>query len=80
MDLWEIMVPHAFNDGTEVPLDAEALCIHGDGPNCIEVGTAIQKRLKELGCKIAPAMIDDMPLIPRKSQPIWGGGLKRLLR
>ena len=43
-------------DGTEVPLDAEALCIHGDGPNCIEVGTAIQKRLKELGCKIAPAM------------------------
>ena len=43
-------------DGTEVPLDAEALCIHGDGPNCIEVGLAIQKRLKEIGCKIAPAM------------------------
>lgn len=44
-------------DGTPVPLDAEALCIHGDGPNCIEVALAIRERLKSLGCKVAPVMV-----------------------
>jgi UPF0271 protein len=43
-------------DGSMVELDAESLCIHGDGPNCIEVAVAIQDRLKSLGCKIAPVM------------------------
>lgn len=44
-------------DGSLVTLDAESLCIHGDGPNCVEVAVAIQNRLKSLGCKIAPVMI-----------------------
>jgi UPF0271 protein len=44
-------------DGTLVELDAESLCIHGDGPNCVTVATAIQARLKEIGCKIAPVMV-----------------------
>jgi len=43
-------------DGSLVELDAESLCIHGDGPNCVEVAIAIQERLKTLGCKIAPVM------------------------
>jgi UPF0271 protein len=43
-------------DGSLVELDAESLCIHGDGPNCVEVAIAIQERLKALGCKIAPVM------------------------
>lgn len=44
-------------DGSLVALDAESLCIHGDGPNCVEVAVAIQNRLKSLGCKIAPVML-----------------------
>lgn len=44
-------------DGSLVALDAESLCIHGDGPNCVEVAVAIQNRLKSLGCKIAPVMV-----------------------
>ena len=43
-------------DGTLVELDAESLCIHGDGPNCVDVATAIQNRLKSIGCKITPVM------------------------
>ncbi len=40
-------------DGTAVEFDAESLCIHGDGPNAIDVALAIQKRLGDLGCEIA---------------------------
>ncbi|MBI2802872.1 MAG: LamB/YcsF family protein [Gammaproteobacteria bacterium] len=43
-------------DGTLVELDAESLCIHGDGPNCVAVATAIQQRLRSIGCKIVPVM------------------------
>ena len=43
-------------DGALVELDAVALCIHGDGPNCVTVASAIQERLKAIGCEIAPFM------------------------
>jgi len=43
-------------DGSLVPLDAESLCIHGDGPNSVEVARAIQKTLRDIGCDIAPVM------------------------
>ena len=46
------------NDGSLVELDAESLCIHGDGPNSVQVADAIQQRLKDIGCKIAPVMIN----------------------
>jgi UPF0271 protein len=42
-------------DGTRIPLDAESLCIHGDGPNCVEVATAIRETLKRAGCEVKPA-------------------------
>lgn len=45
-------------DGTLVDLDAESLCIHGDGPNAVQVADAIQQRLKDLGCSITPVMLD----------------------
>ena len=44
-------------DGTLVPVQAESVCIHGDGPNCIEVATAIKARLEKIGCKIAAATV-----------------------
>ncbi|MGB1883984.1 MAG: 5-oxoprolinase subunit PxpA [Gammaproteobacteria bacterium] len=43
-------------DGSLIPLDAESLCIHGDGPNSTDVGDAVRKTLDEIGCKIAPVM------------------------
>ena len=43
-------------DGALVELDAVALCIHGDGPNCTEIGSAIQQRLQAIGCDIKPFM------------------------
>ena len=43
-------------DGTLVELDAESLCIHGDGPNATEVGDAVRAALDGIGCKIAPVM------------------------
>lgn len=44
-------------DGTLVELDAVALCIHGDGPNCTEVGAAIRQRLQDIGCAVKPFML-----------------------
>ncbi len=41
-------------DGSLVTLDAEALCIHGDGPNATDVGAAIRLALGEIGCEIVP--------------------------
>ncbi|NNL84747.1 MAG: 5-oxoprolinase subunit PxpA [Myxococcales bacterium] len=42
-------------DGSRIALDAESLCIHGDGPNCVEVVTAIRQTLKNLECEVKPA-------------------------
>jgi len=41
-------------DGSLIALDAESLCIHGDGPNAVEVGNAVRCALDEIGCRIAP--------------------------
>ncbi len=43
-------------DGSLVALDAESLCIHGDGPNSVAVAQAIQKTLQEIGCQIQPVI------------------------
>lgn len=43
-------------DGTLIELDAESLCIHGDGPNATDVGDAIRARLGEINCAIAPVL------------------------
>jgi UPF0271 protein len=43
-------------DGSLVELDAESLCIHGDGPNSVEVARAIQRTLQDIGCEIKPVL------------------------
>ncbi len=43
-------------DGTLIALEAESLCIHGDGPNATAVGDAVRAALTEIGCAIAPVM------------------------
>lgn len=44
-------------DGTEVALDAESICVHGDGPNGVEVAEAVGAALTGLGRKIEPILI-----------------------
>jgi 5-oxoprolinase (ATP-hydrolysing) subunit A len=43
-------------DGSLIALEAESICIHGDGPNATAVGEAVRGALATLGCKIAPVM------------------------
>jgi len=44
------------NDGSLIELDAESICIHGDGPNATEVGDAVNKMLKDIGCSVTSVM------------------------
>ena len=39
-------------NGKAVELDAESICIHGDGPNALEITDAIITKLKNLDCAI----------------------------
>ena len=39
-------------DGAEIPLDAESICVHGDGPNAAEVALAIRGAVENSGCAI----------------------------
>ncbi len=39
-------------DGTLVPLEAESICVHGDGPNAVEVVQAVEHALHVCGCKV----------------------------
>jgi UPF0271 protein len=39
-------------DGTLVELDAESICVHGDGPNAAEVVQAVEHALQGCGCKV----------------------------
>lgn len=43
-------------DGSLIALDAESICIHGDGPNATAVGDAVRAALGKLDCAIAPVM------------------------
>ena len=44
-------------DGSLVAIEAESLCVHGDGPNAPAVGDAVRKALEEVGCAIEPLRI-----------------------
>jgi UPF0271 protein len=41
-------------DGTRIELEAESICIHGDGPNAPEVVRAVQRAIQDAGCRIGP--------------------------
>jgi UPF0271 protein len=43
-------------DGTAVPLDAESICVHGDGPNAVDVARAVRRTLEEAGCLTEPVV------------------------
>ena len=42
-------------DGGSFPLEAASVCVHGDGPNCVEVVEAVRQSLGDAGCEIAAA-------------------------
>ena len=39
-------------DGTLVPLEAESVCVHGDGPNAVEVAVAIRDEVQAAGARL----------------------------
>lgn len=41
-------------DGSEIRLDADSLCVHGDNPDSLKILRAVRKRLEESGARIAP--------------------------
>ena len=44
-------------DGSAIALDAESICVHGDGPNGVQVVEAVGATLKGMGCKVEPALV-----------------------
>ena len=43
-------------DGSLIELEADSICVHGDGANAAEVADTIRSVLTKSGCKIAPVM------------------------
>lgn len=41
-------------DGSDVHTDAPTICIHGDGPNAVEIATTVKSRLEQAGVEIEP--------------------------
>lgn len=39
--------------GTRIEMEAESICIHGDGPNALEVVRAVQRAVTDAGCQVA---------------------------
>lgn len=40
-------------DGTPVTLEAESICVHGDGPNAVAVATAVREAVESAGRRVA---------------------------
>ena len=41
-------------DGSDVETDAPTICIHGDGPNAVEIARTVKERLEEAGVALTP--------------------------
>jgi UPF0271 protein len=41
-------------DGSLVPVEAESICIHGDGPNALEVVRTVRRTIEEAGHAVGP--------------------------
>ena len=39
-------------DGSDLVLDAQTLCIHGDTPDCVSIAAAVASRLREAGIEL----------------------------
>ena len=40
-------------DGSRIELEAESICIHGDGPNALDVVRAARRAVTDVGCQVA---------------------------
>ncbi|HHY38529.1 MAG TPA: LamB/YcsF family protein, partial [Clostridia bacterium] len=41
-------------DGTVIPIKADTICIHGDGPDALSYARAIRTALEKAGIRVAP--------------------------
>jgi UPF0271 protein len=39
-------------DGTQINLDVESVCVHGDSPGAVQIATAVRERLKAAGTHV----------------------------
>jgi UPF0271 protein len=39
-------------DGSEIPVDAQTICLHGDRPGCVPIAAAVAARLREAGIEL----------------------------
>ncbi len=42
-------------DGTLVPMEADSVCVHGDGPNAVAVATAVREAIEAAGATVEAA-------------------------
>jgi 5-oxoprolinase (ATP-hydrolysing) subunit A len=45
---------HRCQDGTEIASNAVTVCIHGDGPNAVEIARTVKKKLEEADIAVSP--------------------------
>ncbi len=41
-------------DGTEIPIQADSFCVHGDSPGAVALAASVRKALEEAGVRVAP--------------------------
>jgi UPF0271 protein len=41
-------------DGSSIPVEAESICVHGDGPNVLDVIRTIRRTVEEWGGRVGP--------------------------
>jgi UPF0271 protein len=41
-------------DGTDIELDADSVCVHGDTPGAVAIATAVREALQAAGVEIGP--------------------------
>jgi UPF0271 protein len=39
-------------------MEADSICVHGDGPNAVDVARAVRRAIEESGCAIGPVQAD----------------------
>jgi 5-oxoprolinase (ATP-hydrolysing) subunit A len=48
-------------DGNDIEIAPRTICLHGDGPNGVEVAETVRRRLNEAGIELRPVRDDDGP-------------------
>ncbi len=41
-------------DGTDIALDAQSICVHGDNPTAVAIAAALRERLEARGVELKP--------------------------